>query len=453
MKKKIFSLFLIFIMIMSLIPIVQVKDSDASVRVGINKKSVVLFVNQKYQLKLSGTKLKGVVSSNKKVVVVNNKGLIKGVKAGKAIISLKGSNGKIYKCSVTVKNPYISKTSISLIKGKNYTLKLYGTSIKSVATSNKKIATISKNGVVKGIEKGSCYVYIKGIDNKVYKCKVTVKTPSNNKTSITLKKGENYTIKLQGNAIKKAASTNKNIATVEKNGLIKTINPGVCFIYVIDKNNKVYNYTITVLNSTNNNNANNIYLSNTILTLEQNKTFKLKLIGTDEKPVWSSESPETAKISEDGIITAVYPGKTNIIATLNNQKYYCSVTVPNKKDIDSKCQHNWVLIHIRQRNHKYPYGYLYECNKCKLKKLEFVGTPLPHSYYFAYTIKPTCESEGYDVYLCRYDCSKETSSIKKNFTPKVDHEWILIQELEDSDGNKFLDYKCKYCGKQNTIKK
>ena len=174
MKKKIFSLFLVFVIIISLIPIVQIKDSNASVGVGINKKAVTLFVNQKYQLKLSGTKLKSVASSNKKVVIVNSKGLIKGIKAGKAIVSLKGANNKIYKCSVTVKNPYISKTSISLIKGKSYTLKLYGTSIKSVSTSNKKVVTISKSGTIKGVEKGSCYVYIKGINNKVYKCKVIV---------------------------------------------------------------------------------------------------------------------------------------------------------------------------------------------------------------------------------------------------------------------------------------
>ena len=174
MKKKALSLIIIFIMMMSLVPVVQIKDTHASVGASINKKSVTLFVNQKYQLKLSGTELTKVASSNKKIVVVNSKGLIKGVKAGKAIISLKGSNGKIYKCSVTVKNPYISKTSLSIIKGKTYGLKLYGTSIKSVATSNKKIATISKNGVVKGVEKGYCYVYIKGTNNKVYKCKVEV---------------------------------------------------------------------------------------------------------------------------------------------------------------------------------------------------------------------------------------------------------------------------------------
>ena len=80
MKKKMFSLFLVFIIIMSLIPIVQIKDSNASVGASINKKSVTLFVNQKYALKLSGTKLTKIASSNKKIVVVNSKGLIKGLK-------------------------------------------------------------------------------------------------------------------------------------------------------------------------------------------------------------------------------------------------------------------------------------------------------------------------------------------------------------------------------------
>ena len=53
-------------------PVVQIKDTHASVGASINKKSVTLFVNQRYQLKLVGTKLTKVASSNKKIVVINN---------------------------------------------------------------------------------------------------------------------------------------------------------------------------------------------------------------------------------------------------------------------------------------------------------------------------------------------------------------------------------------------
>ena len=42
----------------------------------------------------------------------------------------------------------LSATKLNITKGKTSTLKLYGTSIKAVATSNPKIAVIYKNGVV-----------------------------------------------------------------------------------------------------------------------------------------------------------------------------------------------------------------------------------------------------------------------------------------------------------------
>ena len=56
-------------------------------------------------------------------------------------------------CSV-VYAASINKTSISIYEGKGYTLKLSGTKIRSVSTGNKKIATISKSGYVKGVKAG-----------------------------------------------------------------------------------------------------------------------------------------------------------------------------------------------------------------------------------------------------------------------------------------------------------
>lgn len=66
---------------------------------------------------------------------------------------LKFSGAKI------IKMPYIRYSSMSLKKNKKFTMKVYcGTGKTTYKTSNKKIATVSKMGVVKAKKKGSCTI-------------------------------------------------------------------------------------------------------------------------------------------------------------------------------------------------------------------------------------------------------------------------------------------------------
>lgn len=77
--------------------------AEAKTKVKLNKTAVVLTVNNRYQLKVKGTKKKAVwKSSNKKVATVTSKGTVKGMKEGKAIVTVK-TGGKKYACKVTVK--------------------------------------------------------------------------------------------------------------------------------------------------------------------------------------------------------------------------------------------------------------------------------------------------------------------------------------------------------------
>ena len=523
MRKKMFSLFLVFMMIMSLIPIVQIKDSNASIGASINKKSVTLFVNQKYQLKLSGTKLTKVASSNKKIVAVNNKGLIKGIKAGKATVSLKGNNNKVYKCNVTVKNPYISKTSINLIKGKSYTLKLYGTSIKSVATSNKKVATISKNGVVKGVKKGSCYISLVGNNKKTYKCKVTVKIPSLSITNLSIIKGNSFMLKVNNTSNKIAWSTsNKSIATVNNKGLVKGVDLGNAIIYAkvdgfilkcnIKVDNKGINYSeLTVTSDIKNkikeklktyyikgiginitsyvskneaiteiDNKGKIIAKNNGTTMievkdDQNNTYTCK-INVEEPELyiptsnnkyyndyysfylrhttrlvkWSVSDTNIAEITKDGVFRSKKSGKVTVSVTLNDYKYSTVLTVAGRNNTKYNHKHTYKKEVVLKQTCKAPETVKYSCTKCNYSYCHVAIKPPSnnHNYKFQWRVEPTCKHEGYDVYLCD-GCGWYYT----NFTSKVDHEWILIQEIEDYYGNKYLDYECKYCNKQNLILK
>lgn len=141
----------------------------------INKKKTTIYVGSSETLKLTGTKIKSVKTSNKKVATVTSKGKVTAKKAGKATITLKGKDGKSYKCTVTVKNPTINAKKKTLKVGKSFTLKLTGTTIKSASSSDRKVATVTSKGKVTAKGKGTATITLKGKDKKSYKCTITVK--------------------------------------------------------------------------------------------------------------------------------------------------------------------------------------------------------------------------------------------------------------------------------------
>lgn len=79
--------------------------------VRLNKKSTTIQVGKTVRLKVNGTKKKvSWSSSNKKVATVTNKGKVKGIKAGKAIITAKVEKKKL-SCKVVVKNNIVKATA------------------------------------------------------------------------------------------------------------------------------------------------------------------------------------------------------------------------------------------------------------------------------------------------------------------------------------------------------
>ena len=161
----------VILMTTMLIPAFQA--SAASVR--LNKTKIVLVVGQTYNLKVSGTKKTPKwSSSNKKIVSVTKKGVVKGLKKGTATITAKIGKKK-YKCKVTVEAPKLSSTKKTVTAGTSFALKLNGTK-RTVKwyTSNKKIATVSSKGVVKTLRAGSVKITAK-LGGKSYVCRLTVK--------------------------------------------------------------------------------------------------------------------------------------------------------------------------------------------------------------------------------------------------------------------------------------
>ena len=166
---------LTYVLVVMLIFISLPTNVEAASKVKINKTKATIYVGKTATLKVSGTsKTVKWTTSNKKVATVSSKGKVTAKKAGSATITAKVS-GKSYKCKVTVKNPYINTTSKTLYVSDTYTLKLTGTTIKTVKSSNPEIATINTKGKVTAKKAGNTTITLTGKDKKSYKCNITVK--------------------------------------------------------------------------------------------------------------------------------------------------------------------------------------------------------------------------------------------------------------------------------------
>ncbi|MBR1731699.1 MAG: Ig-like domain-containing protein, partial [Ruminococcus sp.] len=118
-------------------------------------------------------------SSKPSVATVTSTGKVTAKKAGTCVVSTIW-NSKVYGVKVIVKASAkkiaLSKKSATLTVGKKLTLMLNNATASKVkwSTSNKKVATVTKKGVVKAKKKGKATVTAK-YKGKKYTCKITVK--------------------------------------------------------------------------------------------------------------------------------------------------------------------------------------------------------------------------------------------------------------------------------------
>lgn len=120
--------------------------------------------------------------------------------------------------NVKAKSPAISNKKLTINVGSKYLLKIYNAGSKKVvwSTSRKKIATVTKKGVVKGKKAGKAIIKAK-VGRKSYACKVTVvkkKTNiTNNKTEPDNNTNMSANEKLSAQTTKAPATTTKPSST------------------------------------------------------------------------------------------------------------------------------------------------------------------------------------------------------------------------------------------------
>ena len=130
-------------------------------------------INLKKQFKVFVRAYK-VVNGKKVILAKSIIGHVVGVKNAKYtnVKSIKVTKSKL---TVKVGKTAKVKAKVTLVdKNKKHIPKSHAAKFR-YRTSNKKIATVTKSGKIKGIKKGTCTIYVYAINGKMKKVKVTVK--------------------------------------------------------------------------------------------------------------------------------------------------------------------------------------------------------------------------------------------------------------------------------------
>jgi uncharacterized protein YjdB len=196
------------------------------------------------------------------------------------------------------------------------------------SSSDSNIATVDNYGKIKAIKEGECYIYAKTINNLIAECKIIVKDVEVEKIAFdlqekTLTVGENFTISViftPHNATCRDitwSSTDTRIAKVDNKGMVTAVGDGECFILAQTKNGKKANCKLLVSPLP----VQNIEFKEpkVKLLVGDKKRLAYNIIPSNAKVFdikWKVENENIASIS-DGVVTSVFPGKTNVVLTVN----------------------------------------------------------------------------------------------------------------------------------------
>lgn len=253
----------------------KVKDTNVYVKkIMLNKTKATVLSDKSVKLvakvypKNANNKKLLWTSSNKRIATVE-KGVVVGLRKGTVKITVKSTDGSKLsaQCVVTVKQAVktikLNKTLITGSKGTKVTLKAKVTPTKADnrivkwQSSNKKIATVNKKGVVTVKGKGCAVIKCTSGDGSgVYsKCVVNnsskAKSIKLNKKSAKISAGLGLKLKatVKGNCKEVLwKSSNNKVATVTDSGIVKGIENGKAVIsaQTMDDSKKVAKCTVTV---------------------------------------------------------------------------------------------------------------------------------------------------------------------------------------------------------------
>ena len=283
-------------------------------------------------------------SSKTSVCKVSKSGTVTGIKAGKARIWAKATDGSGVKASCVVRvinateDIELSASYVSLVQGGKKRIKVTTSPKKTTyspvwTTDNDKVAIVSKKGTITALKAGDCIVKCTAGDNSeiyavVY---VHVTTPvsisSINLTEDTLVMltGETTDVQYSVSPANYTesfswASDNPAVASVNSNGKVTAKSVGTAKITALSASGKKSTATVYVVG-----------LSKTKLTLHQYEStlINLQLDGVESGKVkvsWDTANQSIAEV-KNGKVTGKALGKTVVYAKVNGRALACTVSV------------------------------------------------------------------------------------------------------------------------------
>ena len=211
-------------------------------------------------------------------------------------------------------------------------------------SSNSSIATVTTDGVVKAVSRGTATIKATTNDGTnltaTASCKVTFPNPVTsvtlNKTNVTLIVGQKVTLVATctpsdaDDTTITWSSKDSSIATVD-GGVVTAKAIGTTTITARSVNGIEATCSINVVRTA----VTSITLNTTSIRLEKNYVYFLKATvlptyATNKNVIWSSDDNTIADVGEDGRVTANASGKTRIVATSESDptvSAYCLVEV------------------------------------------------------------------------------------------------------------------------------
>ena len=112
--KKGMAMLLVMVMLIVAVPTVK---TEAAVAVKLNKTKTVMYLASTQTIRISGTSIKRIATGNSKIATVRKTGSktmeVRARKAGSTVVGIRGTNGKLYTCKVTVLSKKAPRISVA----------------------------------------------------------------------------------------------------------------------------------------------------------------------------------------------------------------------------------------------------------------------------------------------------------------------------------------------------
>jgi chitinase len=318
MKKlhKFFSFLLVLVLLTSTILFTKDATTAHAATVRLSSTSMALKLGHYSTLKIYGTSRKATWrTSNSWIASVSSSGKVTAKAAGTATITAT-VGGKKLTCKVTVVR--LHNKTLTMAAGTSSSIKVSGTtSTVTWSSSNKQVATVTKNGIITAVAPGTATVTA-SVLGKNFTSKITVVDIS--EKSIVLEVGGLHgfikTLKVDGTTSPITwSSSNTSIATVEKSGRVRAVDAGTATITASVDGAKLTS-TVKILKMS---------TKEFILKVGGSKT--LKIYGTTNPVTWSSNKNSIATVSNDGTVTAKAAGAATINGYVDGRRVSSRVIV------------------------------------------------------------------------------------------------------------------------------